>query len=928
MIQSSDQASPLQVRLFGQLEVKVSGAPLPHLRSKKGLWLLAILVLKHKNGVERTWLAEKLWPDSLESAALANLRLNLSDLRKALGDEAKRITYPTPRTIRFDISGVDADALEFDSKIGGDSEAKRHAIALYRAELLRGCLEDWATEERNLREEAYLAALTALAEEAHLQGNIEAEINSLRKILQVDPYREPILREIMNAHSKRGDTAAIRSVYRDFRIRSLNELKSELHPDTAALYSRLTAKNQSGKVAPAPAFRKEDPAISALPSPLTKLIGREIEIENVCEAFRSVRLLTLKGTGGIGKTRLSLAVGETLSDEFASDVWFVDLSPLSPFSLTVAISQTVATVLGVREATGKTLLRTLKDHLQTRRVLLILDNCEHLLSPCAELAEYLLNSCPHLKIIATSRQPLGLTGEVVWNVASLALPVGGDAELIAAEDGSLPIKYAAIRLFVERASDVAPGFRANPQTLLGVAEICRRLDGIPLAIELAAAWARALPISQIVQNLDDRFALLTGRNLASLPRQQTMRATLQWSHDLLSEEKRTLLSRLSVFSGGWTLEAAEAICSETQELVSKAHVIRSQPIYDLLAGLVDASLIYYEELSDSSGRYRLSETVRDYALELLDADQKRALRQRHATYFVEMISSLKTHYQTDSTREFNLRIERDLDNILSAFDWSWAEGDRKTAGSSLSILNGFWYTRGYAGVGRRQIEAALEHSDDLDPHAVGALMSGMGTLLYVQGDHASAQEYHTLSLNQFRILGNKAFMAYALNDLAGIASCRREYPLADGYLAESLSLFRETGLQDGVTYTLILLGRMQSERGEFEKAIKTLEEAKENAIRNKLKEYTAFTLESLGYCLNGLLRYDEAKVILNQALTMRIQQGHRPGMAISLANLGLCHLYLNEKKEALANWEEARTIWTEQGDEASILLFKDQFSKI
>src|ERR671916_1683038 len=357
-----------------------------------------------------------------------------------------------------------------------------------------------------------------------------------------------------------------------------------------------------------------------LPLELSSFVGREKEIVEVERLLEHNRLVTLTGSGGCGKTRLALAVAGELVEGFEDGVWVVELAPLAD---PILVSQAVASVLGVREQPGRSPTEALADHLESKKVLLLLDNCEHLVEACATLAEALLRSCPELRVLATSREALGITGEVAWPVPSLSLP---DLRRLSDIEG-LP-RYESARLFVERATTAKPTFALTEQNATAVAQVCYRLDGIPLAIELAAARTKVLPVEEISGRLDDCFRLLAAGGRTAMPRHRTLHATMDWSHDLLPDEERALFRRLSVFAGGFTLEAAESVCAG--EDLERGEVL------ELLSHLVDKSLGVAREVSGEA-RYRLLETVRQYAREKLsESDEAELLRERHAGFYLAL----------------------------------------------------------------------------------------------------------------------------------------------------------------------------------------------------------------------------------------------------------------------------------------------------
>ena len=409
-----------------------------------------------------------------------------------------------------------------------------------------------------------------------------------------------------------------------------------------------------------------------LPTNLSSFIGREHELAGIKEKLENTHLLTLIGPGGTGKTRLSLQTGGESLPAFKNGVWLVELAPLADAAL---IQQTVAAVFGLREIPGSPLLDLIIDYLRSKQLLLILDNCEHLIDACARLADQLLRHCPDLKILASSREALGINGETVYRVPSLSLPGQADATSEAV------LGCESVQLFVDRASAASPNFQLTDRNASSVAQICLRLDGIPLALELAAARARVLSVEQIAERLDDRFRLLTGGSRTVLPRQQTLRALIDWSYDLLTDAEKALFRRLAVFVGGWTLEAAEAVCA--------GDGIESYEVLDLLTDIVDKSLVQVDESGDAI-RYQRLETIRQYALEkLLETDEAMRVRDRHLDYYIEFASQLEKDYINPYQYDIIDRMRLEYDNIRSALSWA-VENNIEKAARLLSPSTTFW----------------------------------------------------------------------------------------------------------------------------------------------------------------------------------------------------------------------------------------------
>jgi predicted ATPase/class 3 adenylate cyclase len=440
-----------------------------------------------------------------------------------------------------------------------------------------------------------------------------------------------------------------------------------------------------------------------LPVQLTSFIGRDKELVEIKQALAEHRLVTLTGSGGAGKSRISLQVASDSLEQFANGIWLAELAPLTEPDL---IPQTILAAAGIQPQQGHTALESLIDFLREKNSLLVLDNCEHLIEACARLVETLLNAAPKLKILASSREALGVKGEQAWRVPSLSAP-----DIKHPPPLEQLLQYESVRLFIDRASLVEPHFFVANENAPAVTKICHRLDGIPLAIELAAARLRTLNAEQIAARLDDRFRLLTGGTRTALPRQQTLRALIDWSYDLLSENERTLLRRLAVFSGGWNLEAAEQVCSDEN--------LKPDDVLDLLDHLVNKSLVAVESRQNQEKHYRLMETVRQYAREKLsESGESAPTRTRHLAYFLEWVRNMEPGLRGPQQVELLNHLEDEIDNLRAALEWS-QNSDPESGLQLASMLKEFWHLCGLYEEGTGWLEILLDSSKnssvEIDP---------------------------------------------------------------------------------------------------------------------------------------------------------------------------------------------------------------------
>jgi predicted ATPase/DNA-binding CsgD family transcriptional regulator len=628
-----------------------------------------------------------------------------------------------------------------------------------------------------------------------------------------------------------------------------------------------------------------------LPASLTSFIGRERELAEVRARLADVRLLTLTGVGGCGKTRLALEVARAVLDLYRDGVWLVEFAPLADPAL---VPYSVAAVVAARETAGQSANSALAARLCGRRLLLVLDNCEHLLSACACLADALLRACSNLHVLATSREPLGITGEIAWRVPSLSVP----------DPHHLPPLFdlqlnPAVQLFTERATASRPHFVLTDRNAPAVVQVCQRLDGIPLALELAAARMDALSAEQLAARLDHRFQLLTDGSRAALPRQQTLRATLDWSYELLSERERRLFNRLSVFAGGWTLEAAEAVCA--------GDGVAREDVLDVLLRLVRKSLVLAELEGAGTERYRLLETLRQYARERLVAagESDSALRQ-HAVYFLAFEERL---YPTRvrptkwphwvETRPWGLdQIACEQDNLRSAIRWLIDSGDAEDGVRLAQAVTLIISIRGSLAEGLAWIRELLAVPAVADTPAVREpILQFVGEIAARHGDYATAHAAFDELLAAYSSKGDLLGVASALSFLAVVYFDLGYYRQARAYLEQSQSVAPDQHDQEETYWWRYRAGSIALHEGRLDDAQVLFNEAMK--LKESDGDMVGWCKKDLGWVALEQSAYREARSFLEQALQVGEEFGDRHLVAYSLEGFSSLAAALEQHQRAV-----------------------------
>jgi len=635
-----------------------------------------------------------------------------------------------------------------------------------------------------------------------------------------------------------------------------------------------------------------------LPVLLTSFIGREKEMSEIECALSNHRLVTLTGTGGTGKTRLALQIAANLIDQYPDGVWLVELAAITDPDL---IPQTILSALGIPEQRAITNQQLLLDYLRGRKMLLVLDNCEHLIEASAKLVNIMVNHATELKVLSTSREALGLQGEMIWLVPSLSLP---DVKQMPAIEQFT--QYEAVQLFIERAKLVQPHFKVTNENAPTVAQICSRLDGVPLAIELAAARVRAMSVDQISKRLDDRFRLLTGGNRTALERHQTLRATVAWSYDLLTDKEKILFRRLSVFAGGWLLEAAEQACAEDDG---------DFDVLDSLTRLVEKSLVVLD-----GSRYRMLETTHQFAREkLFDSDEALNMFDKHLNYYLELVERAHKEIHGPDQVEWVDYLEREVSNIRAALGWCMSEQHTESALRLLNALTWSWFLRDHLQEFRTwfsQIRALPKVTDY--PVLYAELLGNQGMYCWLTGDfheaHSVLNESRELSL----ALGLYGELGLALS-LFFLGVTADNSTLAISFYEQALDLYRKHDVPWGMANALVNLGEIATSQDDYEQALSLFEEGLD--LFHLLGDIWGIGRASqmTGYLFLKQGKYEKAQQSFEQFL--RNRKGHKYGTIAALLPLGDVCRYQHKYDQAEQYYKKGLAM----SRELSFVIFFEEF---
>jgi predicted ATPase/DNA-binding SARP family transcriptional activator len=682
----------VRIQLLGTFGVEVDGAPVPaqRWRLRKARMLVAMLALAPGQRMHRDQVIELLWPDVDPGAGAHNLHQAVYVARRAFAAAGSQdLLAVHDEQVALCAGTVEVDALEFEAaathSIAADDEhLLRSAVESYGGDLLPDwAYEDWLAERRTVLRDSYHAVLMRLAELLTRTGAADEAQPLLDRVLRSDPLHEAAVRAVMAGLAATGRRSEALARYERLRDDLREAFGTDPDKQTADLFRELL----TGGFPEVKELRRDN-----LPVSLTSFVGRARELADVEKLLACSHLITLTGAGGCGKTRLAVEVARSAGDYYADGVWFVDLSTLAESRL---VPDVVAAALDLSPGVGDDPTRALTDQLRGTAALIVLDNCEHLLSSCARLVTALLVGCPKIQVFATSREPLRIAGEVTFRVPSLELP---DNEAGNGDRAARLARVGSVQLFVERAAAIRPDFALEAANVGAVAELCRRLDGMPLALELAAARVSLLEPAEILARLGDAQSVL-GTGPSGAARHETLRAALAWSHQLLTAQEQVLLRRLSVFAGSFTLAAVEAVCG--------AAPLEPTSLLDLLGRLVDKSLVLAEP-SGPSTRYRLLETVRQFSAEqLTGAGEVQPIAAAHCAYYRDIAVAHDPEHAHGMIAENPTLLDREHDNFRAALRWSLAEAPESALALTASLWR-FWFLRGHSVEGSGWVERALD----------------------------------------------------------------------------------------------------------------------------------------------------------------------------------------------------------------------------
>ena len=862
----------LRIWMLGGFRISVGSRIIEHgeWRLRKATSLLKLLALQPRYRMHREQVMELLWPNLNARRASNNLHQTLHETRKTLklaGCTSDPLQLQDEQLIFSPDAKLWTDVDDFwaaaeVARNTREPRACRRAIEAYGGELLPADrYEDWLDDHRQKLQALYLDLRAGLATVYEERAEYRLSIEILEELAAQEPGHEETNAALMRLYALTGQRRKALDQYEQYeKLAETHVVEPGTEPEIEDLYKRIRAGDfppvANPIVQPSPSKNSHP---NNLPVRRTSFIGREREISEVKDLLKRKRLLTLTGVGGSGKTRLAIETARELLDNYPDGVWMVGLSSISDPSL---VSQAAAQALAVREQPHRLLEETLTAALEEKNLLIFLDNCEHLVDAAAELVETLLERCPRLKILVTSRELLGIEDEVNWTVPPMSLPIPDDELLV--EDLQ---EAESARLFADRASQRLTSFSLTPENAGSVAEICHKLDGIPLAIELAAARVGTLNVDQISRRLGDALWLLTNGRRTAERRQQTLRGTLDWSHELLEEEERQILRRLSVFAGGFTPEAAEKVTS--------LGGIPEEWVLDLLSSLVDKSLVVFRD-----GRHRLLEPVRQYAGQKLEeSGEHEQVRRQHALWCLELSEEAEPRLTgPDQTWWMDL-LETEHDNLRAALGWALHGADPELGLRLAGLLWLFWHTHGHSSEGRRWLELGIKEAGNRDAWLKAKALNGAGWIAIFQRDYEVSESFLKEGAALYKEVGDAegvgaclskilfgAFLAY--RELEEYQWCIDEIEAIESELTHSHTL---ANIARSRAFIKLRKGDLAGARSAYNNARELYDKAGDS-------QQTARVLFNLAF--EALLRDDHAETKRKSSESLRISRRHDDKLAI------------------------------------------------
>ncbi|HLV80684.1 MAG TPA: tetratricopeptide repeat protein [Chthonomonadaceae bacterium] len=894
-------AEPWKIEMLGRLSAQQAGRTITRFQTQKTASLIAYLAYYLHRQHPREELIDRFWPDVAPEAGRTSLRTALASLRRQLeppGVSAGGVLIAERAFVRLNPQAVRTDVNQFQQALQTaarltpeeQSEPLTAAVELYTGELLPGFYDEWALSERRRLAEAYLGALRQLTKLLAQAKELQRALEMARRAVSADPLREESHRSLMRLYIALGRPAAALQQYEEMEWLLQEKLGMAPSAATRALAQELQASvprypdSREDTGAPREArpaeFQDLDdttlpapqaPAIPRLPLQFTRFFGREVESARLLELLQpgdpAGRLLTLTGPGGAGKTRLAIETAGRLQERFGGAVWFVPLADLTDAR---QIPRAILEALQQPAVPDADPLEQVLARLQEPPALLVLDNFEQVVAEGAQILKTLLARAPALTCLVTSRQRLDIAGEREITLAPLPAP-----------STDLPpeqlVQWPSVALFVDRAQAHRQDFQVTRGNAAAVAALCQRLEGLPLAIELAAAWAQTLTPAQMLERLSRRFEILVSRRKDMEERHRTLRAAIEWSYRMLSPQLQTLFARLSVFRGGWTLEAAEAICEQE----SGAFFMET----DLLQ-LQERSLIGTEETRGVM-RFRMLETLRQFADEQLPGADREETAHRHAGYFLALAVESGQGASGRESAAHMERLDAERENLRVALEWCRTAPESIERGLEAALaLQTLWLTRGPINEARACVEGLLARAGDTLPGALCAQALGAtGTLAEMQGDRASARMGYQQSLALYRTLDDTLGIAGQLNNLATLADQQGDYRQAQALCEEALALLSATGDKAAIARTLANLGVTMRHLGEFARAHDYYAESL--AVYRQIEDFrrVATVLHNLGILALDRGEDAQARRYLEESVAIKREAGNKRGIAYSLGPL-------------------------------------------